>query len=321
MQKIANSVTGRTVLPAVGTSVLTYASVSQTSFAAATNALTSAAYIAWQAANLTARPISVISVMGDDAIPKLMVEYTTEEVSYPLNSVISQTIITGATTTILVAALQTWKTANPTQKIIRVTQMTGLDGGVGLLVEYGSSSTITSLANSLVSQTFFADSGSDNTSYDLYLAWKNTAANANLKPLRVTYTIADEGNGILVEYTTYGTTPSISQLQLAFVENDALASGAPGFAANLQANKTAAPNDQIYRVTAIYQGFLVETTINGTTPVNSLVSQNSSAATTATIGIDAYDAFKTANPTKKPIRVTAMTWGDGTTSILAEYIS
>lgn len=322
MQKIANSVTGRTVLPAVSTSTLTYASVSQVTFAAATNALTAAAYLAWQAANLTLRPIGVTQIMGNDAIPILLVEYTAEEVSFPLNSVISQTLITGATTTILVAALQTWKTANPSQKIIRVTQMIGLDGGVGLLVEYGSSSTIPNLVNSQISQTFFADSGSDNTSYALYLAWKNTAGNESLKPYRVTYVIADEGNGILVEYTTYGSTPSIGQLQLAYVTNSAVTGGGlEGFANNLQANKTAAPASQIYRITPIYQGFLIETTLNGNTAVNSLVSQASYSATTGITATDALQVFKTANPTLKPVRLTAMTWGDGTNSILSEYIS
>lgn len=326
MQKIANSITGRTVLPAVGGTTLTFASVSQTVFAAATNALTSADYVTWQVANPTFRPISVTHVMGDDGVPKLLVEYTTEEVVHPLNSVISQTIITGATTTILVAALQTWKTANPFQKIIRVTQMTGLDGGVGLLVEYGISSTIYTLVNSQISQTFFVDAGDTNTSYALYLAWKNTDANASLKPYRLTYVIASDGGiGILVEYTTYGSSPSISQLQLTYVDNDTVDPGGGSvdnnFLVNLAYIKTTYPASQIYRVTPIYQGFLVESTLNGTTPVNNLVSQSAYAATTATTATDAWAVFKAANTTKKPIRLTSMTWGDGTTVILAEYIS
>lgn len=335
MQKIANTITGQTVLPAVGREYLTYASVSQVVFAEASIVATATAYAAWQAANLTVRPISVTQLIGNDGIPKLLVQYTSEAVTEPLNSVISQVLITsgvviapdaidgGLTSATLIAALEAWKVANPFQKIIRVTQMTGLDGGVGLLVEYGISSTIPNLVNSSILQTFFQDAVGDvNTSYAQYLAWKTVTTNESLKPYRLTYVIASDGStGVLVEYTTAGVTPGVGQLQLTYIANTALSGGAAGFANNLQGNKTNNPGSQIYRITPIFQGFLIESTLNGNTPVNNLVSQSAHILTTATIGSDAYEAFKVANPAKKPIRLTSMTWGDGSTVLIGEYIS
>lgn len=319
MQKIANTVTGRTVLPAIGTTLLTFVDVSQVVFANNTVEATVADYAAWLAdpINPALRPITVTNIIGDDGTPKLLVEYTTAAVTEPLNSLISVTTITGTDAAALIAALQAWKTANPLQKIIRTTQMTGLDGSVGLMVEYGINSTITNLVNSSVFQTFFQDAGGVNTSYAAYLAWKN--ANPSLKPYRLTYVIATDGScGILIEYTNSGTTPGVGQLQLSFISNAA----AGTFESNLQANKTLYPGSQIFRVTAIFQGLLIESTLNGTTPVNNLVSQSAYAANPGvTDATDAYQIFKTANPTLKPIRLTAMTWGDGTNKIVAEYIS
>lgn len=57
-------------------------------------------------------------------------------ISSPANSEVSQELVTGATLATLVTNLQTWKTNNASKKIIRITPATGLDGSVGIIVEY-----------------------------------------------------------------------------------------------------------------------------------------------------------------------------------------
>lgn len=319
MQKISNSVTGRTVLPSLGVTLLTFANVSQVVFSEATAQLTAEAFEAWKAdpANATARVITVTEMICDDGdAVKLLVEYTTEAVTEPTNDVISQTTFSSAPDTDTVENLfQTWKLANPYEKVIRTTKLVGIDGNVILIVEHGTDSTITSLENYKISQVFFQDSGEANTSYSQYVTWK--AANPSLKPIRLTYIVNNDGTvGILVEYTVFGSTPSVGQLLMSFVANSA--SGT--FASNLQAHKTLYPGYRIYRVTAVYQGFLIEYTTNGITPVNSTVSQSDYSIADATYVAADYEAFKGANPTLVPIRLTAMTWGDGTNTLVAEYI-
>lgn len=322
MQKIANVITGRTILPAIGGGIVTFNDTAQVIFANATKELTATDFQTWKTANPTFTPITVNQIIGADAVPKLLVEYTTlTTTTEPVNSLVSQTIINGADAPTLAANLQIWKVANPFQKIVRVTQITGLNGGVGILVEYGISTAINTLVNGSISQVLFPDAGGVNTSYAQYVTWK--AANPNQKPVRVTYVIADDGTvGILVEYTGLGTTPSVGQIQLKYVPNDNT-NGIAGLAGNIQNIKTLAPAGQIFRITPIFQGILVESTLNGITPVNNLVSQSVYTATPDVAGAtDAYQVFKTANPTLKPIRLTSMIWGtDGLNYLLAEYIS
>lgn len=55
----------------------------------------------------------------------------------PVNSQVSQTSFVGAVSTAAnIADYQTWKTANPTKKVIRVTPMNVSAAISGLLVEY-----------------------------------------------------------------------------------------------------------------------------------------------------------------------------------------
>lgn len=324
MQKIANNITGRTVLPTVGGTFLAFADVGQISFAIPTVNDGVANYVAWQAANPTVRPISVSHVMGNDGVPLLLVQHTTLAVAEPTNSVISSRLESWGDATSFTTGFQKWKTANPFQKIIRTTRITGLDGSVGSLIEFGINATIPNISNNLIYQTFFPDApGAVNTSYASYLAWKRTTANASLKPYRLNYIIGLNGTtGLLVEYTNSGVNPSVSQLQLSFIDNTVIGARYDTAAAAISAIKIENPASQVYRITPVFQGFIIESTLNGTTPVNNSIIQSSYVATpAATDAITAYQTFKTANPTLKPIRLTPTTWGDGSNSILAEYIN
>lgn len=313
MIKISNPVIGRIELPGVA-GFLTFADVAQNYFTNATAALTATDYQTWKTANPTVKPITITAETGMDGVTGLLVESTSAATSDIPNSLINQTFITGATDALMQANLVTWKTNNPAQKILTQTLLTGNDGVTGYLIEYTVSGTSSALPNSATTQLVFIDGVTP--SYTQYLNWR--AANPTLKPIRLSNYIANDAkNGILIDYAFAGNFPSAGQIQ-----QTALPDNVSTAATSLQTWKTANPNSRILRLTITSDVLLVEFTANGPSPANSDMLQSYYASNPANPdGNTTYQTFKTANPTLRPVRLTEIIWGDGTTGILAEYIS
>ena len=321
MQKISNSPVQRVEPIIVGQNTnLPFANTAQTYFTNNTPALTAADFQTWKTANPSLRVLSVVHETGYNGVTGINVEYTDQQTSDLLNSLISQIYITGATSALLEANLNAWflSVANSTLKPVRITLMIGNlnDGTTGYLIEYTSQTAYTGQTNSILSRLLFTDSVLS-SAYSQYSAWGT--ANPLLKPKFLNNYIVNDGtNGIMIIYTAIGIFPSAGQIlhQAPILDNSSDA------ATLLAAWKASNPGYSILRLTMTCDVLLVEYVFSGSTPKNIDISQSYYPCNADNLtGNTAYQVFKTANPTLKPVRATEIIWGDGTTGILAEYIN
>ena len=318
MLKIANSPVQRTIgIGVTGTIYLPFSEVSTNYITEATAALVATAYAAWQAANPTLTVISLTPEIGYDAVTGLLAEYSATPTNDVINSGLSSTFITGADSATLQANLLAWQAANLTVRPVRITSLTGNDGVTGYLIEYTTSTAYTSPTNAVLTPLLFDNSDPTNLAYDQYSAW--CAANPTLKPLLLTDYVANDGtNGILIFYTGIGTYTSAGQILINPIKNSEFSTPTERLNIWKAANSTAS----ILRATMTCDVLLLEYVLSGTTPQNANISASYYQLNPDNpTGNDAYQVFKTANPTLKPVRLTPIIWGDGTTGILAEYIA
>ncbi len=314
MLKIANSPVQRCSPLIGGATYLPFSDVSQGYVTAATAALIASGLQTWKTANPDARITALTPETGMDGVTGLLYEYTAIVTADLPNSSLVQEFISAESSADLEASLDSWQTTNSTFKPYRISLIIGNDGSTGYLIEYTTSTSYTGPKNSSLTRLLFTDS-EESPAYEQYEAWRILSANISKKPLF----LIDSVYGIMIYYTFVGTFPSAGQILQNAISNDDLTSDAD---TELQDWKDDNPTYSVLRVTTTCNVILVEYCISGSTPNNTNIQQSYYEADTENPTANtAYQVFKTANPTLIPVRTTKIIWGDGTTGILAEYIS
>lgn len=230
---------------------------------------------------------------------------------------VAHTHFTEATNSALVAALQTWKTANPTKRIITRTPMTGMDGVNALLVEHTDLAT-TELPNSSVSQTYVTGATAALQLSNIS-TWRTD--NPDAKVVSTTLLTGNDGEtGYLIEYSTSSASTDIKNSKISHTY---FSSADTTDYAQYLAWKLANPTYRPLRINKLVandgeiNGIYVEYTTTGSFPSGATLQQYFAADSDAMLGpADAVQGFKDDNLSKSIVRITPIIDG-----LLIEYMS
>ena len=215
--------------------------------------------------------------------------------------------------TTLATSVQTWKTANPTARIITRTPMIGYDGVTGLLIE-STTETVFEPLNSVTLQTYVT-AATAALQVTAVQTWKT--ANPGAKIIATTLLTGNDGEtGYLIEYTTSSTYtgPTNAQTSQTYFTTASTTDYAQYLAwkiANggykpLRINKLVANDGEV--------GIFVEYATVGSFPTAAGIQQSFVSDVDSAGGPGAIAAWKAANLTKSILRITPIYEG-----LLIEY--